>query len=270
MAAHDEGIEHLQALRDARRPHRRCGGPARRSRRRSRTGIRTLVGAEVLRAEGKERVRFAVLRDAEGVTRGIGCDLFVAVGGPLAEGRPRPDGRVRDAVEVVGDASIGDAGGCRGSPRAPCACARTCPSRTWSARGRRGTARRSSPSATRPRRWAPARERCAGGTWRRSRRRESTTTRRTPPARTTARPPARPVAAGHPRRRRPSRDREAHLPARRARRGGRTDGVVGLLAAAVRLRRRVGRVPGRPRARVRDGRGHAREVPRHGAGRDRA
>ena len=39
--------------------------------------MRVLAGAEVLRAEGKDEVRFAVVRDADGVIRGLGCDAFV-------------------------------------------------------------------------------------------------------------------------------------------------------------------------------------------------
>ena len=78
--------------------------------------------------------------------------------------------------------------------------------------------------------------------------------------------PARPSGAvGRSRRRGPSGDREAHVPARRTRRRRRPDGMVRLLAPPSALRGRRGGVPRRPRARIRDGRRHAREVPRHGS-----
>ena len=59
----------------------------------------------MLRAEGKDRVRFAVLRDADGVTRGIGCDVFVlSVGISPRDDLQRMSG-VGDPVEAVGDAA---------------------------------------------------------------------------------------------------------------------------------------------------------------------
>ncbi len=104
VVGHDEGIEHLRSLQDAGVRIAAAVVPASLAARVP-EGIRTMVGAEVLRADGKHDVRFAVLRDAEGVTRGIGCDLFV-----LSVGLWPRDDLVRmagpDAVEVVGDASI--------------------------------------------------------------------------------------------------------------------------------------------------------------------
>ncbi|HWL90037.1 MAG TPA: 2Fe-2S iron-sulfur cluster-binding protein [Actinomycetota bacterium] len=102
--AHDEGIEHLEALlaggvRIAAviMPRSLAGSVP--------DGVRTFVDAEVLRAEGKERVRFAVLRDAEGVTRGIGCDAFVlSVGLSPRDDLLRMSG-VGEPVEAVGDAA---------------------------------------------------------------------------------------------------------------------------------------------------------------------
>jgi sarcosine oxidase subunit alpha len=104
VAGHEEGIEHLEALRAAgvriaavAVPGELAAGvPA---------GVRTLVGAQIVRAEGRGRVRYAVLRDADGVTRGIGCDAFV-----VSLGRAPRDDLVRMAgpgedVEAVGDAA---------------------------------------------------------------------------------------------------------------------------------------------------------------------
>jgi sarcosine oxidase subunit alpha len=103
VAGHDEGIEHLEALRDAGVRIAAAIVPASLAERVP-DGVRTLVGAEILRADGREGVRFAVLRDADGVTRGIGCDLFV-----LSTGLAPRDDLVRqadgDAVEVVGAAA---------------------------------------------------------------------------------------------------------------------------------------------------------------------
>jgi len=144
VVGHEEGIAHLEALRSVGVriaavvvPASLAGSIPR--------GVRMFVDAEVLRAEGKERVRFAVLRDADGVTRGIGCDVFV-----LSTGLSPRDDLVRmsgagEQVEAVGDAAEGG-----GPPprrrllRAACACARTCPSPTWNARGTRATVPRSS------------------------------------------------------------------------------------------------------------------------------
>ena len=103
VAGHDEGIEHLEVLRGAGVrvvaavvPEWLAG--------RVPDDVRALVGAEVLRADGKDAVRFAVLRDAQGVTRGIGCDLFV-----LSTGLWPRDDLLRMAgegeVELVGDAA---------------------------------------------------------------------------------------------------------------------------------------------------------------------
>ena len=101
---HPEGIEHLEALR--------AGGVhvagvivPRSLADRVPDGVRTFVDAEVLRAEGKERVRFAVLRDTAGVTRGIGCDVFV-----LSIGLSPRDDLLRmsgagEPIEAVGDAA---------------------------------------------------------------------------------------------------------------------------------------------------------------------
>jgi sarcosine oxidase subunit alpha len=103
VAGHQEGIEHLVTLRDAGVRIAAAVVPASLADR-APDGVRTLVGAHVLRAEGKDRVRFAVLRDAEGVTRGIGCDLFV-----LSVGLSPRDDLLRMArrgeVEVTGDAA---------------------------------------------------------------------------------------------------------------------------------------------------------------------
>ncbi len=103
VAGHDEGIEQLVALREAGVGIAAAVVPPALAERVP-DGIRTLVGAEVLRADGKGGVRFAVLRDAEGVTRGIGCDLFV-----LSVGLSPRDDLVRMAapgeVELVGAAA---------------------------------------------------------------------------------------------------------------------------------------------------------------------
>jgi sarcosine oxidase subunit alpha len=107
VAGHDEGIEHLAALRSAGVRIVAAVVPASLAARLP-DDVRTLVGAEVLRADGKDRVRFAVVRDAEGVTRGLGCDLLV-----LSVGLWPRDDLVRMAgpgeVEAVGDAASGEA-----------------------------------------------------------------------------------------------------------------------------------------------------------------
>ena len=104
VVEHDEGFEHLEALRSAGVRIAAVVVPVSLESAVP-DGLRTLVGAVVLRAEGKERVRFAVLRDVEGVTRGIGCDVFV-----LSTGRSPRDDLLRmsaqgEPVEVVGDAA---------------------------------------------------------------------------------------------------------------------------------------------------------------------
>ncbi len=104
VVGHEEAVDHLEVLRSAGVriaavlvPGSLAG--------RIPEGVRTFVGADVLRAEGKERVRFAVLRDAEGVTRGIGCDVLI-----LSTGLSPRDDLVRmsgpgEPVEAVGDAA---------------------------------------------------------------------------------------------------------------------------------------------------------------------
>ncbi|MGH2680786.1 MAG: 2Fe-2S iron-sulfur cluster-binding protein, partial [Actinomycetota bacterium] len=102
VAGHEEGIEHVKALHAAGVRIAVVVVPASLADRIP-EGVRTLVGAEVLRADGDRRVRFAVLRDAEGVTRGIGCDVFV-----LSIGTAPRDDLVRmsnEEIEVVGDAA---------------------------------------------------------------------------------------------------------------------------------------------------------------------
>ena len=105
-------------------------------------GVRTFVGADVLRAEGKERVRFAVLRDAEGVTRGIGCDVLV-----LSKGSRRGTIWFGCPDRVTPSRPSATPQRWRRRRRrlwpATCACARTCRSPIWSGRGTRATARRS-------------------------------------------------------------------------------------------------------------------------------
>jgi sarcosine oxidase subunit alpha len=114
VAGHDEGIEHLVSLHEAGVRIVAAVVPDSLTERVP-DGIRTLVGAQVLRADGTDDVRFAVIRDADGVTRGIGCDLFV-----LSTGLAPRDDLVRqaggDAVEVVGTAASTAA-----EPRAPTA-----------------------------------------------------------------------------------------------------------------------------------------------------
>lgn len=102
VAGHDEGIEHLTTLRDAGVPIAAVVVPSSLAEQVP-DDVRTLIDATVVRAEGKDRVRFAVLRDVDGVTRGIGCDLFV-----LSVGLSPRDDLVRMSaageVEPVGDA----------------------------------------------------------------------------------------------------------------------------------------------------------------------
>ncbi len=205
--------------------------------------------------EGKDRVRFAVLRDADGVTRGIGCDLFV-----LSVGLSPRDDLVRMSaageVETVGDAAA------EASPTATMhAAGYRVPVR---GRVRGGPGARvggglplvGAPEALHDRddgtlpgsdvRAAPGGVR--GGPGHREGAAANAADHR--PARTTARPPARPVpldalaAAVH------RGDREAHVPARRARGRRRPDRMVRLLASPLALRGRRGGVPRRPRARV--------------------
>jgi sarcosine oxidase, subunit alpha len=104
VAGHDEGIEHLTVLRKAGVPIAAVVVPSVLAEQVP-DDVRTLIDAEVVRADGRDLVRFAVLRDADGVTRGIGCDLFVVSVGLS----PRDDlVRMSAAGEVE---SVGDAGG---------------------------------------------------------------------------------------------------------------------------------------------------------------
>jgi sarcosine oxidase, subunit alpha len=101
VAGHVEGIEHLTVLRNAGVPIAAVVVPSVLAEQVP-DDLRTLIDATVVRAEGKDRVRFAVLRDVDGVTRGIGCDLFV-----LSMGLSPRDDLVRMSVagevEAVGD-----------------------------------------------------------------------------------------------------------------------------------------------------------------------
>ncbi|HEX6400545.1 MAG TPA: 2Fe-2S iron-sulfur cluster-binding protein [Actinomycetota bacterium] len=103
VIGHDEGIEHLTVLRGAGVPIAAAVVPSVLAEKVP-DDLRTLIDARVVRAEGKDRVRFAVIRDADGVTRGIGCDLFV-----LSVGLSPRDDLVRMSapgeVESVGDAA---------------------------------------------------------------------------------------------------------------------------------------------------------------------
>jgi sarcosine oxidase subunit alpha len=101
--SHEEGIDHLEGLRSAGVRIAAVVAPGSLVDRIP-DGIRMFVGAEVLRAEGKEHVRYAVLRDAEGGTRGIGCDVFVlSIGLSPRDDLLRMSG-VGEQVEAVGDA----------------------------------------------------------------------------------------------------------------------------------------------------------------------
>jgi sarcosine oxidase, subunit alpha len=107
--AHEEGLEHLTAMLDAGVRVVAVVAPSDLADRIDRD-VRTIRDAEVLRAEGKDRVAFAVVRDPEGMTRGIGCDAFV-----LSLGLAPRDDLARmaadaDPVEVVGDAALDPAG----------------------------------------------------------------------------------------------------------------------------------------------------------------
>ncbi|HZB01267.1 MAG TPA: 2Fe-2S iron-sulfur cluster-binding protein, partial [Actinomycetota bacterium] len=101
VAGHDEGIAVLEELRRAGvrvvaavvPPELAARVPE---------GVRALVGATIVRAEGRGRLRYAVLRDAGGVIRGIACDAFVV---SLGLG-PRDDllrmAGAEEPVEAVG------------------------------------------------------------------------------------------------------------------------------------------------------------------------
>ena len=73
---HDEALEHLEVLREAGVAIAAVVVPAALADRIP-EGLRSFVDAEIVRADGKEGVRFAVIRDRDGVTRGIGCEWFV-------------------------------------------------------------------------------------------------------------------------------------------------------------------------------------------------
>jgi sarcosine oxidase subunit alpha len=104
VASHDEGIEHLTVLRNAGVPIAAVVVPSVLAEQVP-DDVRSLVDATVVRAEGNDRVRFAVLRDVDGVTRGIGCDLFV-----LSVGLSPRDDLVR--MSAAGEVEpVGDAGG---------------------------------------------------------------------------------------------------------------------------------------------------------------
>jgi len=102
---HEEGLEHLNAVLDAGVRVVAVVAPSELADR-IHGDVRTIRDADVLRAEGKDRVRFAVVRDPDGVTRGIGCDAFA-----LSLGLAPRDDLARmavagDPVEVVGDAAL--------------------------------------------------------------------------------------------------------------------------------------------------------------------
>ena len=143
VAGHDEGIEHLTDAPGRRRPDRGRGRPL--VARGAGAGRRQDLDRCDGRACGGEGP--GSLRGAPGCRRRDPGDRLRSVrplGGPVPEGRPRPDerrGRGRARRRRRGGGS-GDGHEC--SSRGPCACAKTCPWGTWSVRGRRGSARRSS------------------------------------------------------------------------------------------------------------------------------
>jgi sarcosine oxidase, subunit alpha len=105
VVGHEEGFDHLEVLRTAGVRIAALVVPATLADRIP-EGVRALVDAAILRAEGRDRIRFAVVRDAGGVTRGIGCDALV-----LALGLSPRDDLLRMAgagepVEVVGDTAL--------------------------------------------------------------------------------------------------------------------------------------------------------------------
>ena len=112
---HDEGLDHLEALRAAGVGIAAVVAPGSLADRVP-GGLRTFLDADVLRAEGKDRVRFAVLRDSEGVTRGIGCDVFV-----LSMGLSPRDDLLRMSGEGEQVVAAGDAAGAASPTATPSA-----------------------------------------------------------------------------------------------------------------------------------------------------
>jgi sarcosine oxidase subunit alpha len=196
VAAHHEGIEHLTVLRGAGVPIAAVVVPSALAEQVP-SDVRTLIDAKVVRAEGKDRVRFAVLRDADGVTRGIGCDLFV-----LSVGLSPRDDLLRMSaageVEPVGDAAA------EGSPTATmlaagivCLCEDVSVGdleRAW-AEGFRSSEllKRYTTATMGPCQGAMCGRHLAAFVAARNTRKSTVANAATTAARTTARPPARPV-----------------------------------------------------------------------------
>jgi sarcosine oxidase subunit alpha len=104
VVSHEAGLAHVETMLDVGVRIAALAVP-RSLADRAPEGLRILVDAEVVRAEGTDRLRFAVLRDADGIVRGIGCDAFV-----LSVGlEPRDDllrtAAPHEAVEAVGGAA---------------------------------------------------------------------------------------------------------------------------------------------------------------------
>ena len=104
VVADDEGLDHLRAMLGAGVRVAAVAGPAEVVERVP-DGIRTLPGAQVVRADGRRSVRFAVLRDAAGVTRGIRCDAFVLSVGRVARDELARTAGPGEMVDVIGDAA---------------------------------------------------------------------------------------------------------------------------------------------------------------------
>ncbi|HEX6399905.1 MAG TPA: 2Fe-2S iron-sulfur cluster-binding protein, partial [Actinomycetota bacterium] len=121
VAADDEGLDHLRALLDVGVRVAAVAVPASLVGRVP-EGLRTLPDAVVVRAEGRRRVRFAVLRDVDGVVRGIGCDAFVLSVGRVARDDIARTAGPTESVEVVGDAASASAPPAPGRDGVVCLC----------------------------------------------------------------------------------------------------------------------------------------------------
>jgi sarcosine oxidase, subunit alpha len=102
VAGDDEGLEHLAALHAAGVRIVAAVVPDALADRVPES-VRTLPGATIVRADGRKRVRTAVVRDAGGVVRGFGCDALVLSLGRVARDDLARTSAAGEPVELTGD-----------------------------------------------------------------------------------------------------------------------------------------------------------------------
>jgi sarcosine oxidase subunit alpha len=104
VASDDEGLEHLRAVHASGARIVAAAVPAALADRVP-EGVRALPDAAIVRADGRMRVRTAVVLDADGVTRGYPCDALVVSLGRVARDDVARTAAEGEPVEVVGDAA---------------------------------------------------------------------------------------------------------------------------------------------------------------------